>query len=90
MAMSEVPGWGGGQDFFAQKHFSRRFGPWGSFLSKNFFFGKIAAKTEKGAQNHSNANENFFISTFYSYFFISDRMALVSSKSEHFENRRQN
>ena len=30
-----------------KNHFSRRFGPWGSFLSKKFFFRKIAAKTER-------------------------------------------
>ena len=61
-----------------------------SFL---IFFGEIFFVHPGGYHGSGTRNEppkKFFIGTFYSYFSISDRMTLVSSKSEHFENRRQN
>ena len=38
---------GEGKFFLPKNHFSRRFGPWGSFLSKNFVFEKSPPKLKR-------------------------------------------
>ena len=58
------------------------------FFRRNFFLCTPGGTT--GRELGTNPRRIFSLALFFSYFSISDRMTLVSSKSEHFENRRQN